>query len=289
MAYNYFVCRRHVPPVRIAAAQPNNLPNTYASPMCPTCGKTMERYDTGASPIDRRPLPPPGPPPAATLEDLPGIEVIYTGVGMNPGHGKVTWRVTRNPKKASILFNLKLGEERGGQYDATLMFKMADGLIDTGQGGDKEDWLVKPPFHSPATNVWHRINLGYLVNDDKLDDLPKTLDIGVKLGNSYFGLIHLLAGHSASVRKVGPYSIPAEANPDDSQYVTMLALQAGMQRFDNNAIRQINYDKDKGKLLIRGSHSGLIVVTRNDTGTLWTLTTIYNTSSSVFGKTIYQG
>lgn len=285
MAYNYFVCRRHVPPVRTSAPQPANLPDTYASPMCPSCGKTMQRYDTGLTPVDNRPLPPPLPP-ALALDALPALAVIYEGSEMNPGHGLVTWKVSRSQRKAYIHFDIKLGHNQGGAYDSCLEFKMADGLLDVGQPDPKCDWLVGPPMRGATANVWHRIRLIDLLGGGKPASLPDTIDVVVKLGNAAFGLIHLLAGHSQAVRNIGPYTIPAQTDKDDNKYVTLLALQSGMARFENNYIRQINFDDGKRKLLIRGAHNGLIVLTEVQ-GSLWSLTTIYNTSAHAFGTTIY--
>ena len=79
------------------------------------------------------------------------------------------------------------------------------------------------------------------------------IDIGVKLGNAAFGLIHLLAGHAAAVRNVGPYAVASTGDQRDDVYRTLVSLQSGMQRFDQASIKRINYDPASDKFLIKGT------------------------------------
>lgn len=289
MPYNYFCCRKHAPPVKHAIQQLAGMPNTYASPMCPSCGKTMERYDTGAFPTDPRPVPPPAPG-ALPVPVVSAAEVeIYSGSGNNPGHGLVTWRISRNAARADMTIVLNLGQNRGGAYDSTQSFKMADGLLDTAQGGNKENWWLNAPMHTGGDKaVWHSFNLQALLGPAGLGTLPASLDIGVKLGNAAFGMIHLLAGHAASVRNVGPHKVFSTGDQRDDVYRTLLSLQSGMKRFETDQINQMFFDATADKLLIRGSHSGLIVVTRRPGSPRFAITTVYNTGAPTFGTKIYE-
>lgn len=288
MAYNYFCCRKHTPPVKYAAAQPNGIPNVFASPMCPTCGKTMAWYDSGASATDPRPVPPPAPGDIAT-EDLDDKKIsIYKGSGKNPGHGWVKWEISRNPAKAVILIEIKLGQETGGSYDSVQKFAMADGLLDTPQNSEKENWWLSAPLKRYASRqTWHEIDLRNLIGRSKPAGLPDTLQIGVKLGNAAFGLIHLLAGHASSVRASGPYKVLSTGGGDDV-YRTMLLLQAGMERFKFDSILKITYDATLDKMLLKGSHSGLIVLQRIGNGPRFGITTMFNAGTTINGNVIYE-
>lgn len=288
MPYNYFCCRKHTPPVQYAAAQPNNLVGVYACPNCPDCGKTMEFYDYGTQPTDSRPVPPP-------MKDLPKsprlsrAEVaIYSGTGMNPGHGRVTWEITRNAAAADMTIKVMCGENRGGNYDSAYTFKLVDGLLDTAQDGEKKDWWLNAPFNTTTDKaLWHSFDLKLLIGEANLGALPPTIEIGVKLGNSAFGLIHLLAGHATAVRNVGPYVIGTSGDRRDDVYRELLSLQSGLRRFSRTSIEEIYYDEGNNKLLIKGSHSGLIVVTRTEGSPRYSITTIYNTQLGRFGNRIY--
>lgn len=289
MPYNYFCCRKHSPPVQVSVPQPANLPNTYASPACPQCGKFMERYDTGLTPTDPRPVPPPEP----TLTAIPKLSnqdvVICSGSGMNPGHGKVTWEISRNAAKMDIIIELKLGEYTGGAWSSQQTFKMVDGLLDTSQGGSQEDWWLRTPTPRHADReVWHTIDLKSLVGATALGSMPPTIEIGVKLGNARFGLIHLLAGHAQAVRNVGPFTTATTDDRRDDVYRTVLCLQAGMGRFAEDAIKLITYDATADKFLVKGSHSGLIVVTRTNGSARYAITTIYNANTQPFGNVVYE-
>lgn len=288
MPYNYFCCRKHVPPVKYAAAQPNNMVGVYASPNCPSCGKTMEFYDYGPQPTDPRPVPP-LPPDVVAPPRLSRAEVeIYSGSCYNPGHGRVTWEITRNAAAADMTIKVMCGENRGGNYDSVYSFKMADGLLDTGQNGDKKDWWLKAPIsRNPDKTLWHSFDLKSLVGQENLGSLPAEIEIGVKLGNGAFGLIHLLAGHATAVRNVGPYAVAMSDDRRDNVYRELLSLQSGLERFRTASIREINYDAVNNKLLLTGSHSGLIVITRTAGSPRYSITTIYNTQSATFGNRIY--
>ena len=290
MAYNYFCCRKHVPPVKYAAAQPNNLPGVYASPMCPTCGKTMEFYDSGAAPSDPRPVPPPLP----AFEKLPKLSAaeapIYSGSGDNPGHDPVAWTITRNAAKAELTITLNLGAKTAGQYAATHIFKLADGLLQTGNENDQENWWINAPMTGAGADkaVWHSLDLSAMATRDiEGIVLPAKIEIGVKLGNARYGLIHLLAGHSKSVRNVGTYSIDTKGIKGVEAYVPMIALQSGMQRFAREQITRINYDSHRNKFLLQGQYSGLIVVTRTPGSPRYALTTHYNTGNTAFGQRVF--
>ena len=130
MPYNYFHCSRHNPLTRYAAAQPNNMPGVYASPSCETCGKPMQFYGTGTSPTDTSAVPPPLPQPYVVPNAQTAANTLYTGVGINPGHGRVTWTISQNEAKLSMTVDLKLGEFVGGSYHSEQKFKMVDGLLD---------------------------------------------------------------------------------------------------------------------------------------------------------------
>lgn len=290
MAYNYFCCRKHVPPVKYAAAQPANLQGTFASPMCPSCGKTMEYYDSGDAPGDPRPVPPPLP----AVEKLPKLSAaevpLCSGSGNNPGHGQVTWTVTRNAAKAEVTITLNLGAKTGGQYDATHVFRLADGLLQVGAPTDSENWWINAPFSSAGGDkaVWHSLDLASMATKtDPSFVLPAKIEIGVKLGNARFGLIHLLAGHARSVRNVGAYSIDTEGIKGVEAYVPMIALQSGMRRFAREQITRINFDNAANKFLLQGQYSGLIVVTRTPGSPRYAITTLYNTTDTAFGKRVF--
>jgi len=290
MAYNYFCCRKHTPPVKYAAAQPNNMPGTFASPMCPSCGKTMEFYDSGAAPTDPRPVPPPLP----AVEKVPKLssaEVpLYSGSGDNPGHGLVTWTITRNAAKAEVTFTLNLGVKTAGQYDATHVFKLADGLLQIGAQNDQENWWINAPMTGAGADkaIWHSLDLASMATRAIPGVvLPAKIEIGVKLGNSRFGLIHLLAGHAKSVRNVGAYSIDTEGIKGVDAYVPMIALQSGMRRFAQEQITRINYDNARNKFLLQGQYSGLIVVTRTPGSPRYAITTLYNTTDTAFGQRVF--
>lgn len=289
MAYNYFCCRRHVPPVQYAVEQLGEF-RGYLCPRCPTCYETMEYYDTGTFSRDTRPVPPPRLAPVKPPKLSSKAVAIYSGNGNNPGHGQVTWEISRNEAQMDMTIKIMLGELRGGNYDSVQIFKMADGLLDTAQAGNKEDWWLNAPAKVATERAcWHEIDLAVLLGAGKPAGLPPKLEIGVKLGNAAYGLIHLLAGHAKSVRNVGPYSIQIEKDddPKDNIYHTLLSLQTGMKRFATNDITQIYHDAAKDKLLIKGKYSGLIVVTRMAGDPRFAITTLYNTSSPTFGNKIY--
>jgi hypothetical protein len=293
MAYNYFHCSRHNPLTRYAAAQPNNMPGVYATPSCATCGKPMQFYGTGTSPTDTSAVPPPLPQPYVVPKAQTAANTVYDGTGMNPGHGRVTWKISQNEAMLSMTVDLKLGEYVGGSYSSEQKFKMIDGLLDIKQGGEKQNWWLKsptPPFRD-APDVWHRIRLRDLVDVAALNKPPEVMDMGVKLGNAAFGMIHFLAGHAASLKKIGEFTVMKgeQLAQDDQLYVTMLSVQSGMGRFETNAIQQINYDAVNDKFLIAGSNSGLIVLQGDHQGGRYSVTTTYNTSAGIksFGDKIY--
>jgi hypothetical protein len=287
MPFNYFCCRKHVPPVKYSTPQPV-IKGVLASPKCPACGRTMELYDSGAAPMDLRPVPPPLPN-IQHAPNIPNLEVaVYSGSGTNPGHGQVTWEITRNAARLDMTIKVMLGVKMGGNWSSVQEFKLADGLLDRTQPGAKEDWWLNAPL-SPGGDkaLWHSFKMDALVSAHNLGTLPPTLEIGVKLGNAAFGLIHLLAGHASSVRNVGPYKVESSGDRSDDVYRTLLALQSGMQRFKTESIREMYHDPIKDKLLIKGSDSGLIVVTRKPGDPRYAITTVYNTQSPVFGNKIY--
>jgi hypothetical protein len=289
--YNYFCCRRHVPPVKYSTKQPDNMPGVLASPKCPTCHRTMELYNSGNAAADVQPVPP-VPPPLPNAPVLPKISsaeiAVYSGSGMNPGHEQVTWEITRNAAQMDMTIKLMLGYCTAGNWGSVKHFKVVDGLLNTSQGGAKEDWWLNAPLTVSADKaLWHSFNLGALIGAHNLGTLPATIEIGVKLGNAAFGLIHLLAGHDKAVRNVGPYTVASLGEANDDVYRTMLSLQSGMRRFDNLTIAEIHHDPAKDKLLIKGTESGFIVVTRTAGSPRYAITTVYNTQSPTFGNKIY--
>lgn len=248
----------------------------------------MERYDTGASPQDNRPVPPPRPDASPAPEISKAEVAIYSGSGMNPGHGLVTWEISRNALKMDMTVLLKLGQPRGGNYDSRQEFKLADGLLDTSQSGNEENWWLNAPMTTGTDKaVWYEVDLSRLLGAAKPAALPATLQIGVKLGNAAFGMIHLLAGHAKSVRNVGPHTVFTTGDRRDDIYRTLLSLQSGMERFKTESITQINYDAANDKLLINGANHGRIVVARRPGSPRFAITTIYNTSGPAFGNKIY--
>jgi hypothetical protein len=195
----------------------------------------------------------------------------------------------RNAAQMDLTIKIMLGQNTGGTWDSQQSFKMVDGMLDTSQGGDKKDWWLNTPMpRYPDRALWHRIDLQGLVGPGRLGGAPASIDIGVKLGNAAFGVIHLLAGHAAAVRNTGPYTVVSTGDSRDDVYRTLLSLQSGMQRFDNASIKQINYDAVTDKFLIKGTHSGLIAVTRSAGAPRYAATTVYNTSSPAFGNKIYE-
>lgn len=249
----------------------------------------MAFYDHGDLPADPRPVPPPapvlGPVPTLSTEEDP----VYSGHCQNPGHGLVTWRITRNPAKADMTIRIMCGEQIGGNYRSDHTFKLAYSLLDTPQGGDKKDWWLNAPSKRTGAHgtVWHSFDLRSLIGQENLGTLPAVVEIGVKLGNGAFGLIHLLAGHAAAVRNVGPYTISTPDDRRDDVYRELLSLQSGLQRFETRSISEIYHDDSTNKVLIKGSHSGLIVVTRTEGSPRYSITTVYNTQSHPFGNRIY--
>jgi hypothetical protein len=260
----------------------------YASPNCPACGKTMAFYDYGTQPADPRPVPPPlpdlGKPSRLSTNDID----IYSGNCTNPGHGLVTWEITRNAAAGDMTIRIMCGPKGGGNYVSDYTFKLADGLL-AAQNGDKKDWWLNAPFSAKADKaVWYSLDLKSLIGEAKLGGLPAVIEIGVKLGNGAFGLIHLLAGHAGAVRNIGSYKIDVPADKRDDVYRTLLSLQLGLQRFSTTSISEIYYEETSKKLLIKGSHSGFVVITRTDGSPRYSITTLYNTESSLFGNKIYQ-
>jgi len=288
MGYNYFVCRKCMPPVRYAAPEPNGIAGVFASPMCPSCGKTMEWHGRGDAAADARPIPPPLP--VAQKEKVKNEKIdIYSGSGMNPGHGWVTWEIYRNPAKAVIMIEIMLGHKQGGNWDSVQKFAMADGLLDTTQGGGKEGWWLSAPLKRYAHRaIWHEINLKGLMGVTKPAKLPDTLQIGVKLGNAFFGLIHLLHGHASSVRAIGDIEFAESTERSDDVFRTMLLLQAGMQRFQFDSVQKISFDPTTDKMVIQGSHSGKIVLTRIGDGPRFGITTMFNTGHWDEKDVIYE-
>jgi hypothetical protein len=187
-----------------------------------------------------------------------------------------------------MTLKLMLGEKVGGNYDSVQSFKMVDGLLDQTQGGDKADWWLQTPMPRYRDRAcWFELRIGYLVGADRRGTAPDVLEIGVKLGNSAFGLIHFLAGHAEAVRHTGPNTVLSTGDQRTDVYRTLLALQAGLDRFKHDAIRQVNYDQAKDKFTIAGSHSSFIVLTRSAPGDKYGITTIYNTQRAADGTQIY--
>lgn len=296
MAYNYFCCRKHTPPAKYSAAQPNNMPGVFASPMCALCGKTMEYYDSGALPDDPRPVPPPRPMAAqlATPRLSAAEQPIYSGSGQNPGHGQVTWTITRNAAKSEMTILLELGEKIAGQYEATHRFKLADGLLVVGQANDQENWWVNAPYMMGQDKaVWHTIDLNRMMTRPIQGvQLPPRIEIGIKLGNARFGMIHFLSGHARTTRNVGDHGIdmtgftPKERGQMDA-FVPLLSLQTGMKRFEQDQITRINFDHLQNKFVVQGQNAGLMVVTRRLGTPRYALTTLYNTSNQAGGTRIF--
>ncbi len=307
MRYNYFCCRNplHVcldtdgvtikpAPRKLAAPQPNNLPGVFACPRCPDCHKTMEFYDSGifADPLPIAPPPPalPGGPP------LSGDVSLYSGSGENSGHADVTWDITRNAQQMDITIKLMLGKKTAGVWDSEQEFKLIDRLLNTNQvAASPADWWLEAPV-SPGNHMelWHSFRLDTLVGGAaNLGTLPATIQIGVQLGNAAWGLIHLLAGHAKAVRNVGKeYDIEAFGENKVDVYRTVLLLQSGMRRFDNNSITHIYHTPAKNKLVIKGSNAGTIVVTQKNKlmngSPVYSVTTIYNADKAFGGNEIYR-
>jgi hypothetical protein len=309
--YNYFRCRTlHVrlegvgwdgiavkpDPYKVAARQPNNLPGVFACPKCPICGKTMEFYDSG---YGKTPLPFAPPPPNANELALPNLSrndiPVYSGSGVNKGHPPVTWEITRNAAQMDITIKIMRGVRPF--WSSVQEFKLIDRLLDTTQNAvSKEDWWLKAPV-SPGNDMelWHSFSLDALIGQARpanLGTLPATIQIGVQLGTSAWGLIHLLAEHAQAVRNVGPYEIQATGNNKVDVYRTMLSLQSGMQRFDNASITHIYHDQANNKLVIKGSNAGKIVVTQKNKvmngSPVYSVTTIYNDDKASGGVEIYR-
>lgn len=287
--YNYFCCRKHPQPVKHAVPQLPGMPDTYAAPGCPSCGRTMERYDTGTLPSDPRPVPPPRPAPAPPPRLSRAEVTIYEGAGQNPGHGMIDWTVSRNAAKADLTVRIGINKV-GGAYGSLLFYKAADGLIDNPQPGQKEDWWVTAPGRVTADkHVWFALDTTKLPLDrSRLAVLPDpVIRIGVKLGNAAFGLIHLLSGHNKSVRAVGSHKVETSGDRRDDIYVTILSLQTGLKRFAPENLKSIRSDPTHTKLQLKGSDSGFVVLTRQPGATRYSITTIYNTASGGFGTTLY--
>ncbi len=290
MPYNYFCCRQHTPPVTYAAEQPKGLPGVFASPLCPTCKRTMEWYSSGDGEV--APSVPPNAPPAPPFvvgTKPKAVKIpIYNGSGKNPGHPDVTWEIYKMGLFGDILIQLHLGKCQAGTWDSSQKFAMSHDLLTVPQAGPEKDWWLSAPDNRYANRAtWHEINLRSLCGQSKPAVLPDILEIGVKLGNSYFGLIHLLAGHAASVRATGPYKVDAEGTGADS-YRTIVLLGAGMQRFKFDSILKITYDPTLDKMLIKGSHSGLIVLQRQGNGARFSITTMFNMGDPISGNVIYE-
>lgn len=290
MTYNYFVCRKCNPPVTYAALANATVPTAYASPMCPACGKTMQHYGHGNSAV-APPPPPVGPGPAPFVPvvisnaDVP----IYAGWGINPGHSKVTWDIFRNAAKLELTIALKFGDFIANAWGSVKTFRMVDGTLNLGQGGLKQDWwLGSPTPRSANPEIWHSFSLVNLVGPGGLGAAPAVIDIGVKLGNAAFGLIHLLAGHSDSIVNIGTYSTMSSANAKENEFRAIMSLQSGLRRFDQDQIRRVNYDPIEDKFLLQGQFSGLIVLRRMPGDPRYAITTIFNKNPAVFGATIYE-
>jgi hypothetical protein len=290
MAYNYFVCRKHVPPVTYAAVVNDHAPLAYASPLCPTCHKTMQHYGRGNA-LATPPLPPDGPAPVfAVPQALPDVDApIYNGWGMNPGHGKVTWEIFHNLAKMELTIVLKFGDFVANSWDSVKRFRMVDGTLNLGQGGNRRDWWLGSPFKAnPNIEVWHSFSLINLVGPAGLGGAPGVIDIGVKLGDAVFGLIHLLSGHSDSILKIGTLTVTKADIPKDNELRTIVSLQAGMARFDEASIRRIRYDVTEDKFLIEGAFSGFIVLRRMPGDPRYAITTMYNKNPKPFGIALYE-
>jgi hypothetical protein len=288
-------------PVTPAAPQPNNLPGVFACPKCPRCRKTMEFCYSGDDPTPPTTPPPVAPPPPALqggpAPALSGDVSLYSGSGENRGHPNVTWNITRNAQQMDITIKLMLGTKTAGVWDSVKEFKLIDRLLNTNNqvAASPADWWLEAPV-SPGNHMelWHSFRLDALVGAANLGTLPATIQIGVQLGNAAWGLIHLLAGHATAVRNVGSgYDIKAFGESQVDVYRTVLLLQSGMRRFDNNSITHIYHDSPD-KLVIKGSNAGMIVVTQKNKvmngSPVYSITTIYNTQSSqTLGKKIYCG
>ena len=206
----------------------------------------------------------------------------------------MTWDITRNAQQMDITIKLMLGKKTAGVWDSVQEFKLIDRLLDTNQVAAPADWWLEAPV-SPGNHMelWHSFRLDALVGAANLGTLPATIQIGVQLGNAAWGLIHLLAGHATAVRNVGPdYDIQAFGKPQVDVYRTVLLLQSGMRRFDNNSITHIYHDSTKNKLVIKGSNAGIIVVTQKNKvmngSPVYSITTIYNADTAFGGNEIYR-
>ena len=290
MAYNYFVCRKHLPPVTCAALVNEHAPLAFASPMCPTCHKTMQHYGRGPA-LAAPPPPPDGPgPPVFVPVALAGQDQpVYSGSGMNPGHGKVTWTITRNIAQMELTILLQFGDFIANSWTSVKRFRMIDGTLALAQAGQKCDWWLGPPSpRLPNSEVWHSFSLVNLVGPAGLGGAPGVIDIGVKLGNAAFGLVHLLAGHSDSILKIGTHTVATSDIPKDNEWRAIVSLQSGMARFDAAAIKRINYDVAEDKFLIQGDFSGFIVIRRLPGEPRYAVTTLYNKAPKPFGVSLYE-
>jgi len=290
MAYNYFVCRKCNPPVTYAALANKTVPTAFASPMCPACRKTMQHYGRGDE-LVTPPLPPtgPGPQPYVPVVISNADVPIYTGWGINPGHGKVTWEIYRNAAQMELTILLKFGDFIANAWNSVKKFRMVDGTLNLGQGGQKRDWwLGSPAPRYPNPETWHSFSLVNLVGPGGLGGAPAVIDIGVKLGDAAFGLIHLLAGHSDAVVNIGTDSVATSTLPKDNELRAIVSLQVGLRRFEEDQIKRINYDPIEDKFLLQGQFSGLIVLRRIPGDPRYAITTIYNNNTRKFGATIYE-
>lgn len=288
MAYNYFVCRKHPIAVKFAVQQTPGIPGAYASPMCPTCGKTMEKYSEGVAAQDPFPVPPPLPAAVAAVA-MPNVDqAVYSGNGPNGNHPHVTWAITRNLAKRELRININLGQQMGGAWQRQLTFRADVDTLAMAQGPNIANWWLTSPMPNNADHDrWHRFDLRALVGPGNLGGAPAIIDIGVKLGNSVFGLIHLLAEHADSLRNLGDFTVDTSPHQITNSYGTIVAIQSGLQRFDTARIQQVNYDAIQNKLQIRGSDGGFLVIRRSPGDPRYAITTIYNMNRPAIGQQIY--
>ncbi|MFO1161821.1 MAG: hypothetical protein U1E60_23495 [Reyranellaceae bacterium] len=209
-------------------------------------------------------------PPVLDTSDAP----IYAGNGIDRGR-LIAWNVRQNLALQQVSIAVTVDGSafaRPALLHATLMQRV--GVLE-------EDWPIWPPIRLPqaAADCWMQ-----LARDERLSRLgtfsslpgvalPASFNVCMTLGNAHFGLIHLLAGHTKTMRSMIGNNNLAQDEVDEG-YRTVQGIQAGIiDCMKISELREIRYG-GAGKWLFFGKDDACLVTDGLIGGTL-KITTFY--------------
>lgn len=238
-----------------------------ATPICSTCGKPTVKIGEGTAPFAPPDLP--GDEALPTLADQD--DVVFSGNGVHPWRGNVTYSVEKNDAQQHVIVRVGIP----GRPDPYVV-RFHSSLL----RGNDADALLAPPFGTS----WHTLNTTSGQMNDVAAELskPPTMDaqinFGLKLGNPGFGLIHIIAGHHQNLRTFTRRVAQIPDTPGIEDYRSYVALQAGLQEcLGMSALQAIYQDTANiNKWIFVGlSEANSVIVVTLRAGNTYSLTTFY--------------